>query len=274
VRALISLIVSLGLAIAGFGPQDSDKHADRLRAMREFATGVTIETASPGARDRLERLAEPVYRFDDPARRTADGTVWIWCRSGRPSAVVTVTKHAPPTGGLHWLTELTSLAPGPISATIEGIGTWEPSSAGIVMQKFPKAPLPAEDATKRLRQMKELVRQFKAHETTKPRDHPAVERYELRVLPQPVHRYADPQSGLIDGGMFIIAYGRNPEVVLLVEARREGSSDPEWHCGFAPISLAQLHVDLDSKEIWTYRGGRSKGPDDTYWLFTRPIAGE
>ena len=43
------------------------------------------------------------------------------------------------------------------------------------MQKFPRVPLPAEDATKRLRQMKELVRQLKAYENYKPRDHPAVE---------------------------------------------------------------------------------------------------
>ncbi len=242
--------------------------------MRALATSVSIETASPGARERLERLAEPVYRFDDAARRTADGTVWVWCHSGRPSAAVTLTKHRSPAGGFHWLTELTSLAPEPISATIEGIGTWQPSGAGVVMQKFPKAPLPALDATKRLRQMKELVRPIKAHENTKPRDHPSVERYELRVLPQPVHRYADAKSGLIDGGMFIIAYGLNPEIVLLLEARSEGSAEPAWHCGFAPIALAELHVELDDNEIWSHRGGRSKGPDDTYWLFTRPIEDE
>ena len=68
------------------------------------------------------------------------------------------------------------------------------------MQKFPKAPPPAEDATKRLRQMKELVRQIKARESSRPGKKPSVERYELRVLPQPVHRYADAKSGLIDGG--------------------------------------------------------------------------
>jgi hypothetical protein len=274
VRVLIPLIPFLFLATVGDGPQDSDKHADRLRAMREFATGVTMETASPGARDRLERLAEPVYRFDDPARRTADGTVWIWCRSGRPSAVVTVTKHAPPTGGLHWLTELTSLAPGPISATIEGIGTWEPSSAGIVMQKFPKAPLPADDATKRLRQMKELVRQIKAFEYFKPLNQRSRERYELRVLPQQVHRYSNANSGLIDGGMFIISYGLNPEIILLVEARVEGSSGPAWYYTFARTSIAELHVDFETKPIWSHPGGFSKGPHDIYWTFAEPIKSE
>jgi hypothetical protein len=186
---------------------------------------------------------------------------------------VTMTKHRPPTRAPGWLTEMTSLAPGLISATIEGKGAWQPSGAGVVMQEFPKAPAPADDATKRLRQMKDLVRQIKAHEITSLRGQPPGERYELRLLPQPVHRYEDAKSGLIDGGMFIIAYGLNPEIVLLLEARRLGSSAPAWYCGFARISIAKVHVDVESKEIWSHPGGFN-GNDDTYWLFTRPIVGE
>ncbi len=122
--------------------------------------------------------------------------------------------------------------------------------------------------------MKELVRKINAHENSRPREGRTVKRYELRVLPQLVHRYEDANAGVIDGGMFIIAYGLNPEVVMLVEARREGSSDPAWHSGFARISVMDLHADFESKEIWSHRGGPTKGPDDTYWLFTRPIEDE
>ncbi len=274
VHPRVPLILCLGVATLGSGRQDSDDRAERLRAMQAIATGVTIETASPGPHQRLERLAQPVYRFNDPARRTLDGTVWVWCDSGRPGAVVTLTKHRSPAEDLHWLTELTSLAPGPISAAIEGIGTWQPAGAGVVMEKLPKAPVPAQDEKQRLRQMKDLVRLIKAHENSRPRENRAVKRYELRVLPQPVHRYADANSGLIDGGMFIVAYGLNPELVMLVEARRDGSSGPAWHCGFARISVMDLHVDFESREIWSHRGGPTKGPGDTYWLFTRPIEGE
>jgi hypothetical protein len=273
VRLLNSMILALGLAAVGDGAQGADDHAERLRTMREFATGIKVETASPGAHQRFERLPEPIYRFADPARHVSDGTVWAWCQAGRPVAAVTLTKHKPPARKPHWLTEMTSLAPGPISATIEGIGEWQPAGAGVVMQEIPKAPVPADDATKRLRQMKDLVRQMKAHEISRPRGQSPSERYELRLLPQPVHRYEDAKSGLIDGGMFIIAYGLNPEVVMLVEARREASSGPAWHCGFAPISTAELHVDFENKEIWSHSGGL-KGSDDTYWLFTRPIVGE
>jgi len=245
--------------------------------MRAFADDVTMEQSSSGASLRLERLAEPVYRFADPARHTTDGTVWIWGRSGRPAALMTLTKHRPPDREDHWLTELRSLAPSSIFARIEGIGTWEPSGVGVVMKQFPKAPLPDDDAPKRLRQMKDLVREIRAHETTKPRKNPPdrpPNRFELRVLPQPVHRYADAKSGVVDGGLFLIAYGLNPELAMLVEVRREGSSEPAWYYGFARISIMDIQVDFAGNELWSDRGLQSSGRNDTYFLFTRPIVSD
>jgi hypothetical protein len=274
VRLLFSILLSLGLATVGDGPQGSDSPAARLVAMRAIADGVAVETASPGAHQKLERLAEPIYRFDDPARQYSDGTVWAWCQSGRPVALLTLSKDRSPEEGLRWIAELTSLAPGPISATVPGFGTWQPSVAGVIMRKFPKAPLPADDAMKRLRQMKELVRQIKAHEYFKPPDQATRERYELRPLPQQFHRYADANAGLIDGGLFLISYGLNPELVLLVEARREGSSEPAWYYGLARIAIAELHVDFEGKALWSHPGGFSRGPQDIYWTFAKPIKGE
>jgi hypothetical protein len=274
VSLLISLSLCIGLATASDGPQGPDSQAARLGAMQAIAGSIAIEQVGQTGSTRLERLPEPVYRFDDPARRFSDGTVWAWCGSGRPAAVLTLSKNRSPEGEIRWLAELTSLAPGPISATIEKVGEWQPSGAGTDMQKFPKAPPPAEDAPQRLRQMKELVRQLKAYEFFKPANHPSRERYELRVLPQPVHRYADANAGVIDGGMFIISYGLNPELVLLVEARRDSSSGRAWSYGLARIAIAELHVDFDNKEIWSDNGGYSRGPDDAYWVFMKPIAAE
>ena len=82
--------------------------------------------------------------------------------------------------------------------------------------------------------MKELVRQIKAFEFFAPGDSPTPRRYELRVLPQPVHRYANPDSGLIDGAMFLISYGLNPELVLLVEANRKEEGSPEMVVWIGP----------------------------------------
>jgi hypothetical protein len=75
---------------------------------------------------------------------------------------------------------------------------------------------------------------------------------------------------LIDGGMFIISYGVNPELVMLVEASGRGLSGPVWSYGFGRIAIAEIHVDFKGKEIWSHPGGYSNGPRDPYWLFIKP----
>src|SRR5271154_3171898 len=98
--------------------------------MRLVADGVVVKTVAPAPLQKLERLAEPIYRFDDPARQFSDGSVWAWGRSGRPAGLLTLAKERAAAGGYQWLIELTSLAPVPISAIVPEIGTWQPSAAG------------------------------------------------------------------------------------------------------------------------------------------------
>ena len=62
--------------------------------------------------------------------------------------------------------------------------------------------------------------------------------YELRLLAQPVLRCSDPKSGLIDGTLFLLVYGTNPEVVLLIEASKEGASEPTWSYVLARMGRA------------------------------------
>ena len=163
------MILILGVATVADEPPAPDSRAAQLRAMRAMVDGVTVaETARgrPCPIGMAGRAGLPIRRRG-PACLRRDGL--DLGPVGPAKSRVDVDEAQPPRAGRHWLTELTSLAPRGISATVEEIGTWQPSSAGVVMQTFPKAPLPAEDATKRLRQMKELVQPIKAHETSRPR---------------------------------------------------------------------------------------------------------
>jgi hypothetical protein len=249
--------------------------ADRMRAMRAMADTITIREVRGGTEVKLKRLADPVYRYNDPARQFSDGSIWAWGETGRPAALFTLAKERTPSGNFQWVCEMTSLAPGPVSAEIgEGL-QWKPGEPGVVMRAIPQAPGPLDTEPKRLRQMRELARKFRAVEYFAPGNSATEERYELRTLPQPIHRYSDPASGLIDGSAFAIAYGLNPEIVLLIEARKDKDKDPaapSWSYGMARISIARLHVDYDGQKLWEHPGGYSRGPHEPYWGFSRPAA--
>ena len=189
-RTGFTLILILALAAPGDGPQGPGRRAARLgehAGDRRRRHGRGSRAGRP--RPELERLAEPVYRFDDRGRgMPPTGPSGSGARSGRPVAVMTVTRHrAVQTRATDWLTELTSLAPGPIiRPTSIGIGTWQPSRRGSSCGSSRRPAPPAEDAAQRLRQMKELVRQIRARENFRPRERvPRPSRSGLRAPPPP-----------------------------------------------------------------------------------------
>jgi hypothetical protein len=214
---------------------------------------------------------EPSYRWDDPARRFGDGTVWVFGKTGRPAGLLTLSLNNNATGGVEWLHELTSLFDRAFSARSTEGWTWSPREPGIILKPIPNAPAPADDEAKRLRQMRDQARRFKAFEFFDPTPDARAERYELRLLTKPIHHFKDPARGILDGGVFLIAYGQNPEIVLVVEARGDDRSAPKWSYGLGRISMALLHVTLDDKELADWpNDARSFGSNSPYNIFGLP----
>ena len=92
---------------------------------------------------------------------------------------------------------------------------WSPKKPALELLEFPDAGSPAENHATRLVQMKTLIRRFEVAII----GHDKI-RYELRLLARPIHRYANPPAGLIDGVMFAYARGTNPETIAVVEAQK------------------------------------------------------
>ncbi len=230
-------------SVAWCQPEPGEINSERDQRMQEMERRIRAIKAYASADftgEPLRLIEKPLLRFDDPARFFHDGTLWAWGPTGRPAALVTIERYQP-----FWSHELISLTSGEVSAVTETGVRWSPSQPGVEWKKYAGAMTPATSSAGRLRQMKKLVRQFAASETT-----PGGEKCELRLLPQPLHRYADAGSGLADGTLFAFAFGTNPEMIAAVECRRGDSDELAWFYGFAPLTSAGLVVRLDDQIVW------------------------
>jgi hypothetical protein len=75
---------------------------------------------------------------------------------------------------------------------------------------------------------------------------------ELRVLPQPLYRYETLPPNVLDGAMFGFALGTDPEVLVLLEARKSSSpgAPDSWYYAFAPSTSVKALGRVDGVEVW------------------------
>jgi hypothetical protein len=147
---------------------------------------------------------------------------------------------------------------------------WHPESGAVAFKTISEARSPAPTAAQRLRQMKELARRFSAHEVTYPPFSQEKTRHELELKPQPVHRYNDADRDIIDGAVFLIAHEAEPELILLIEAVKEGGK-VFWQFGAAGIGGAEFHLALDGVEVYTREWAKDCAglPTEGYYGFPK-----
>jgi hypothetical protein len=134
--------------------------------------------------------------------------------------------------------------------TLQDGTTWTPKSSYVEFQRLPRAPSPAETPSARLRQMKGFVQRFSAHQRWTWQEGDG-SRHELRLLTTPVHRYEDRDQRLIDGALFVVAQGTNPEATLFLEAIQPvGETKPIWQFGVGRSSFAEQIVNYEDQEVF------------------------
>ncbi|MEX2137878.1 MAG: hypothetical protein WD894_01365 [Pirellulales bacterium] len=275
-KCLLLTVTIAGIALA-LKAQDADSNRPeedqraRIRRATEQIKKIDMRSAgkevegkdTQNAEEVVELVEQPLLIFGDTVRLHENGTLWAFGKSGRPVAFIELFQGR---GRANWsqAVTLTSQTHGVVMRTPNGT-RWTPQKTQIDPALITASPAPAAKETVRLRQMKDLARRFTAHEFWDPDN----SRFELRLLVQPVHRYSDAKAGLHDGTAFILAHGTNPELVLLIEALGEKLEASRWHFSLARSSSAELHVELDGKEVW--KQDRTPGvvgiPTDPYWMF-------
>jgi hypothetical protein len=121
---------------------------------------------------------------------------------------------------------------------------WSPKSAGVKFAPVPGADPPAEDARRRLTQMRALARQFSLTMVDLQED-----KSELRLMTQPLMRYQPTAGPVVDGAIFAFAVATDPEALLILEARQHAGS-LRWEYAFARFHFVTLSAEHSGKEVW------------------------
>jgi hypothetical protein len=240
---LIEGVVSPGRAEEPAGPaKGKDRPTEPFqRYYREAAAAYDVRLQD-AAKTRLPLHAAPLMRWNGLGNW--NGAVFLWTHRERPELICSIhsSMEVGPAGS--WVgDECYSLSLRGLSVVAPKGRRWEPKALEA-LRVLPDAPPPAETAAQRQIQIKQLVRDFTAHLDERGG------RWELRLLPQPLYKYEGQDPDVLGGALFaFVGYITDPEIILLVEARRTPQG-PKWHYVPARFSNKSLWLEHRKKTVW------------------------
>jgi hypothetical protein len=238
VKWLIGLIAVAG-ALSGIAA-DEDDNRESAKRVEELA-GRYDFYADAGLKTKFERHPEPLLKYTNPVRGEVYGNVFVWTHQGRPEVIGAVFDYRSE-GTLY--SELHTLASPGVVGRRDGKEFWKPPAAGATFKPVPGAPVPAETDKGRSLQMRELSRGFSVE-----RDHPEHKKEALRLLAQPLFRYASPKTDTLDGAIFaFVDATTDPEAYLLLEA--SGGDKPAWRFAFARVNIVEFRAEYKGEAVW------------------------
>ena len=260
-----------------------------LAGLAEFhkkEAGAYAMFLDPQKQKPLLLQTDPIFKWQNLLNQGGQlGAIYVWTLDGRPEVIGTIFSQAEE-GRRKIVHEFHTLANKPLivdcPADVER--QWKPRGT-LSVQPLKATPAVAETAVRRLSQMRAISREFTGS-TQKDS-----ERVELRLAPQPLIRYQPTNGEVLDGALFAYlssAAGTDPEVILLLEARRSVGQPNEWawHGGlvrfterdfevsrngeelFSSISNPKLKATIEDQYKWCHNS------DDTYYVFQAKIVPE
>lgn len=254
---------------------EPDKEAAQARKqrytdwMRTYAEGTSIRVPSRReAEAEEEQLAElvpnPVFRYSDEERFIPDATLWVWTVDGRPAALQKVegNNHG---GGQMWTICFASLSEGLVNVRWPQGGQFAAREPGVTFSPVPRADAPADNPRARTRQLKALKERFTGRLNVNGEGKGGAA---TRTMARPIFEYADPKTKLPVGAIFgMSSTGTNPDLLLVIEARRQDTGTLRWEYAHARMTSASVRVRLDDAEVWSEPSVPVNNPVFDTWTF-------
>ncbi len=196
-----------------------------------------------------------------------DGQTYVWGSGGRPCAIggaflVPAEKSA--------YYEFVSISSQPLVCKLKDEAVWTPPAVDLNWQTLPTAPPPAATPAARLTQLRSVARQIVGVARMGPPRYPEGSRWELRLLTTPVYRYSDAAEGVLEGAVFVMVMGNDPQMLLLLEAQQK-KGKTAWKSAFARLSGFELVASMGDKEIWNSPKVENGHDKDSVWHLSKPI---
>jgi hypothetical protein len=215
----------------------------------------------------LTRARDPILHWSWPRNNFTDGQTYVWPATGRP--VVIGGAFLLPREGVAYY-EFTSLAPQAVVCRRGGEPVWTPPANELKWHPLDGVPEPSDAPRRRLSQMRSLAKRFEGVARMGPPRYPPGSRWELRLLPSPIHRYADPPAGIVDGAVFVLTMGTDPQLIVLLEARQTADRH-DWAAAFSRLSGFELIGSFDGQELWSSPAVENGHAQDSVWHLSRPL---
>lgn len=232
------------LLLAPLGQVESavDDAVDAKASLELMVADLSKHQASMAVKppQKLTLKTEPALRWSYPVRNVDDAALFVWMGEGRPEAVATVMSYHDVNGSRKRAYEFLSISQEPIEALHNGERVWLTDDPGIRWESLPNAATPARTLIARRRQMSELAAKFQAAVWADKN------RYELRLLPQPLMRYSSTKCDVLDGCLFALVEGTDPEVILSIES---SASEPGWKFAAGPMTRARVEVTFNGEVV-------------------------
>ena len=181
------------------------------------------------------------------AMKGTHGAFFVWTKQSRPHVIGSIWSERIQGGRRTVMHELHSLSTDGLLPVDVGIHGWSPSK-GIEMKPIPNATAPSKSKHIRKVQLRSVARKFKGFANFDGKD------TELRRLPEPIYRYESEVPDVLGGGIFAFFTGWDPEIMLLIEARKTENGN-RWYFGAGRFGVAPLRFSYDGKDVW--KVGRS-----------------
>lgn len=271
-RPILLALVGMAVLSSGLPTVLAQEAKDWQPTLRDSVAKIELQDLGASS-PLLQREPEPLIRFDNKVGVVIDGVVFAWTDGGRPRAFAQVFLM---TNG--WvLHEFQSTSTRPMVLKDAGVVKWKPGQPGIEWQTPAMTPAPAPTRAARLAQMRLIARRYLVKEDFRTgADNSKTERFELRLLPNPVYRYPEQAVGPSDGAVFAHVLGTDPEVLMLIEAELNATK-PVWRVAFAPLTCFACQTFEGAQQVWSVeeRMHKSKESDPYHiWGHHQEFQGE